>query len=415
MFDRLFKYPSVIARHTNAPYAEERAKYLRHCHDGGAKRGTLQLYAEELLWIARRLQGTGSRYVTIEQLQGLAERNWRDRERHAGRKLRLRRVRSDFMRVSRGWLTYLGRLSVPPESVPFQGYLTEYCDHARSVRGWSENTVDRVRCCLKYFLRWYQARKKPFPKVCITDIDAYFAHVATLGWKRNSIRSVAGVLRQFFRYAGERQWLLSSLADAIQAPRVYAYEAIPQGPSWSDVQRLLAAPDRCDAGDVRDRAILMLFAIYGLRAGEVAKLRVEHIDWEHDVLHVPRFKQRRTQTYPLLPSMGNALSRYLMQVRRPSVHHEIFQSLRFPYQPTSRYALYYIVASRLKAVGAVAKHWGPHSLRHACATHLLAEGLRFKEIGDHLGHRSNSATRIYAKVDLRGLREVATFDLGELS
>ena len=57
---------------------------------------------------------------------------------------------------------------------------------------------------------------------------------------------------------------------------------------------------------------------------------------------------------------------------------------------------------------------GPHSLRHACASHLLAEGFSLKEIGDHLGHRSASATRTYAKVDLVGLRAVANFDLGGL-
>jgi len=59
-------------------------------------------------------------------------------------------------------------------------------------------------------------------------------------------------------------------------------------------------------------------------------------------------------------------------------------------------------------------HHGPHTLRHACAMHLVAEGLSLKEIGDHLGHRSTAATRVYAKVDLVGLREVAAFDLGEL-
>jgi integrase/recombinase XerD len=46
---------------------------------------------------------------------------------------------------------------------------------------------------------------------------------------------------------------------------------------------------------------------------------------------------------------------------------------------------------------------------------LVAQGLSLKEIGDHIGHRSTSATRVYAKVDLLGLREVAAFDLGELS
>jgi site-specific recombinase XerD len=57
---------------------------------------------------------------------------------------------------------------------------------------------------------------------------------------------------------------------------------------------------------------------------------------------------------------------------------------------------------------------GPHALRHACATHLVAEGLSLKQIGDHLGHRSPYATRTYAKVDLVGLRQVADFSLGAL-
>ena len=56
-------------------------------------------------------------------------------------------------------------------------------------------------------------------------------------------------------------------------------------------------------------------------------------------------------------------------------------------------------------------HHGPHVLRHACATHLLSQGLPLKEIGDHLGHRNPAATRVYAKVDLVGLRQVADFSL----
>ena len=65
-----------------------------------------------------------------------------------------------------------------------------------------------------------------------------------------------------------------------------------------------------------------------------------------------------------------------------------------------------------RALDISAKHRGPHSLRHACATRLLAEGLSMKEIGDHLGHRQPDSTRVYAKVDLNGLRQVADFDLG---
>jgi integrase/recombinase XerD len=60
------------------------------------------------------------------------------------------------------------------------------------------------------------------------------------------------------------------------------------------------------------------------------------------------------------------------------------------------------------------KHHGPHALRHACASRLLAEGLSMKEIGDHLAHRKLDTTRVYAKVDLAGLRLVAELDLGDV-
>ena len=86
-----------------------------------------------------------------------------------------------------------------------------------------------------------------------------------------------------------------------------------------------------------------------------------------------------------------------------------------PYCPLSRSGLYDMVAARLKSLNVQCAHHGPHSLRHACAARLVAQGLTLKEIGDHLGHRSTSATRVYAKIDLLGLREVAAFDLGELS
>ena len=90
---------------------------------------------------------------------------------------------------------------------------------------------------------------------------------------------------------------------------------------------------------------------------------------------------------------------------------------RCAFLPLERSAFYTMVSKRLTALDlrATITHHGPHSLRHACAARLVAEGLSLKEIGDHLGHRSTAATRIYAKVDLLGLREVAAFDLGELS
>jgi len=90
-------------------------------------------------------------------------------------------------------------------------------------------------------------------------------------------------------------------------------------------------------------------------------------------------------------------------------------TLKAPFRPLSAGALYHVVASRLGALDIQSLHAGPHGLRHACASRLVAQGLSLKEIGDHLGHRSADATRTYARVDLAGLREVGAFDLGGLS
>jgi integrase/recombinase XerD len=167
--------------------------------------------------------------------------------------------------------------------------------------------------------------------------------------------------------------------------------------------------------DIRDRAIIMLFAVYGLRASEVARLRLDDLDWERECLLIHRAKRRQAQIYPLLPSVGNAISRYLEKVRPRPPHRELFLGLSAPHQPLGpRTGLYKVVSKRLATLGVRTAHHGPHSLRHACANRLVAEGLTLKEIGDHLGHRRSESTRVYAKVDLLGLREVAAFDLGEL-
>lgn len=165
--------------------------------------------------------------------------------------------------------------------------------------------------------------------------------------------------------------------------------------------------------DIRDRAILMLFAIYGLRRGEVGHLRLSDFDWERELLSVVCSKNRRERLYPLIYPVGNAVLRYLKEVRPRSPHQEVFLTLLHPIRPLHT-SVSHAVSRRLRRLGVVLPHYGPHALRHACAAHMLARGMTLKEIGDHLGHQKPDTTRIYAKVDLAGLRMVANFDLGGL-
>lgn len=163
---------------------------------------------------------------------------------------------------------------------------------------------------------------------------------------------------------------------------------------------------------VRDRAILMLFALYGLRASEVQRLSLDDIDWDNAIIRIHRSKQcARVECYPLADHAAHALAIYVRSVRPKTDRREVFLQLRAPYLPLSTSALWQVVSRRLRPMAPGLRHHGPHALRHACATRLLARGMSMKEIGDFLGHRHPATTAVYAKVDLGGLRRVADVDL----
>jgi integrase/recombinase XerD len=413
MFEELHLCAYGVARHRNAPFADERARYLSYCADRGDALATLQSKANRLVYIARWLSACPNLEAAIEQLKAIAHCR-DDREYAAIQRLNTRWTQERFIRFARPWLRFLGWWREPVVRLPFQEQLEQHSHWMRTERGMTEMTIGSQQRYVTQFLRWYGAKGRPLPEVQVIDIDLYLAEGGATRWCRRSVWDVATALRAFFRYGATQGWCPLHLANAIQAPRVYAEETLPAGPDWTDVQRVLAAANTDCPRDLRDRPILMLFAIYGLRETEVAKLRLDDLDWEQEFLHVTRVKRRGTQTYPLLRSVGDAIIRYLQKVRRPSAHREVFLALRSPFRPLSQSGLYSTVGKRLTALGVRTVHHGPHSLRHACAARLVADGLSLKEIGDHLGHRSTSATRVYAKVNLSGLREVAAFDLGEL-
>jgi len=207
---------------------------------------------------------------------------------------------------------------------------------------------------------------------------------------------------------------LANIAKAIEAPRIYTHESLPRGPSWVDVERLIASLNRDEGKDIRDRAIIILLSVYGFRAGEVSKLRLENVNWQQERILLTRSKQPNQHLYPLVREAGEAILLYLRKARPRTDHREIFLRALPPYQPLTPPGLSTIVRVRLKALGLTLPHYGAHSLRHSCATHLVAAGLSLKEIGDHLGHSNPRSTQIYAKVDLKGLMSVAHLSLGDL-
>jgi len=284
----------------------------------------------------------------------------------------------------------------------------------RQERGLAESTIT-LRCgFVRKFFDRLAGPPATLQAVRLKHVEEVLAWQGHQGYTRGSLRAYAEALWAFFRHAQRRGWCAPGIAAAITAPRVFREERLPSGPSWEDVQRLLASVHTDRPKDIRDRAVILLLATYGFRVDEVRRLRLEDIDWEQERISVTRSKQRQAQQYPLSRVVGEAVLRYLKEVRPRVKDRSLFLTLTAPYRGFRPAGLWPSVGPRVRALGIRVEHPGPHCLRHACAARLLSQGLSYKQIADHLGHRSLEATRIYAKVDLARLREVGNFDLGGL-
>jgi integrase/recombinase XerD len=414
MFDRLFRKPFVLARHQNGPLADERRRYLANCAEQRLSWRTLQAIALYTLVVAEalRMAERPGECITRTEIETEADR-WFNRRSVPARTPKSRQLlRIYFTNHVARWLTFLGRLKVAATvQHPYANHVAQFADSVRE-RGLSPQTVAYYSRAINQFLAQIKEAGRLLKSLTVVQVDELLVNkVADEGYARSTIQRWSSVLSLFFRFAEERGWCRKGLAAAIMAPRVFAHERLPVGPSWDDVKRLLAAAKGDRPVDIRDRALLMLLAVYGLRAGEVAALRLQDFDWEREVLNVPHSKSQRPRTYPLCRPVGDAVIRYLREVRPESERREVFLILVAPFRPLVAKTLGRVVQRRLHALGLTLPHYGPHVLRHACATHLLSQGLSLKEIGDHLGHQSPETTRIYAKVDLAALRTVANFNL----
>jgi site-specific recombinase XerD len=413
MFEQLFTYRGVLSRHREAPLVQERERYLAARAAVGLAPDPLRNLAQELRIIAQTLALPADGPIDTATINVAADR-WAQSQPHRQHSQERQGPRLRFIRVATEWLRFLGRLHEPegqaaPVTVLIEAFAT--CMHRE--RGLSRKTLSKYTWFARQFCQGFSTQERLFADVPVGDVDAFLSFCGQR-WGRVSVATAAKALRAFFRYAEHRQWWAAGIAAAIESPRLFQQETLPTGPPWPEVQQLLAQTLTDRPRDIRDRAILMLFAIDGLRSGEVSALRFDQLDWAHEQITIVRPKQHCSQVYPLTQDMGTALIRYLRGVRPRCERREVFLTLRAPWRPLSAGAMHHLTRTRLAQVGDEGQHEGPHTLRPACAAPLVASNLSLKEIGDPLGHRSPYATRTYAKVDVQRLREVARFDVGEV-
>jgi integrase/recombinase XerD len=218
-----------------------------------------------------------------------------------------------------------------------------------------------------------------------------------------SARCLVKVLRSLLRYlhvAGlisvPLRWAVPSVADMRDS-------SLARGLEPAAVAKLLASCDRRRTVGRRDYAIVLLCWRLGLRAGEVAAVTLEDIDWRSGELLV-RGKGDRHERLPLAVDVGEALVSYLC--RRPrSECRSVFLKVIAPAGPLSGKAIWGVVNAACLRAGIPPV--GPHALRHTAATGMLRKGASLEQVAEVLRHRDVRSTTIYAKVDRKALGPLA--------
>jgi len=413
MFEQIYQRSRVIEKHRQAPLRPERERYLRHMLEEGYSHNALTTAATYMLHTIRILGLHELRVVYEEEIKRGAELwvEYRGPLRdpghcHDGSP-------RPFIKYAHAWLRFHGKLALPPNP-PFHRQTEVFADALLSTYGLAAATARGYSNRAQAFLTWLATQGGDLETVSVADIDKFIVAKRAEGWRPRGIANQCQALRSFFRFAEMCGWCVPNLASAIRIPRIPKDEPHPTGPTWAQVGQMLKLAEGSEPEHIRARALLLLFAVYGLRSSEVIQLRLEDFDWQSEVFTVRRAKHGGTQQYPIQYEVGEAILNYLQYARPRVDDRHVFLGERRPWGPLLPGTVWRTVSRRLRTLGIELRHLGPHALRHSCATRLLQKGSSLKEIADFLGHRDTKSVSIYAKCDITALRKVAAFRLGGL-
>ena len=285
--------------------------------------------------------------------------------------------------------------------------LAAYEEYRRCHGGVSVATLRRDMDTAAAFIKSLRSMGRDIRRTRAIDIDRFVESLSTRVGRRTAASSCSS-LRGFLRFLFATRRLRHDLSDCVVAPRYRTDEGPPRSLPWEDIRRILRAVSRDRPVGLRDYAMLLVMATYGLGSGEVVRLELGDVDWQAGILRARRGKTGVLLELPLLPAVAQALAAYLRR-GRPSqtLAHTIFVSLALPHRPLTTAAVRHRIRKYARRAGISAAKLGAHIFRHSHATRQIDAGAPFKIVGDVLGHIRPASTSVYVRVALRRLRVVA--------
>lgn len=226
------------------------------------------------------------------------------------------------------------------------------------------------------------------------------------GWSHSKVETTVSAVRMFVRFLLAHQACSAGLEHAIPRVAGWGQAALPRYLSPEAVAQVLAACDPATPLGARDHAVLLLLARLGLRAGDVAGLRLPDLDWAGGRLRVTG-KTRREAWLPLPQDVGEAILHYLHTARPAVVHDGVFLITRPPYTSILNRQVSSTAERAIRRAGISSPSLGAHVFRHSAATQWVRDGLSFQTIGALLRHVDADMTALYAKVDITRLQQIA--------
>jgi integrase/recombinase XerD len=285
----------------------------------------------------------------------------------------------------------------------------DFLTYLRVEAGLALATLDAYGRDLRDLVDQLTAERVPDPGA--VTAEHLVGHVRSLhrtrGLQSSSIARHLATIRVFFRFLTANGLIAEDPSRILETPT--RWRRLPGVLSPRKMKRMLDAPSP-EWGRLwlRDKAMLEMMYGGGLRASEVATLRVRDYNPTLGVLLVTG-KGRKQRVVPVGKPAGAAVERYLAELRPALARAEDGRDLERLLlsntgRPLERVAVWQIVR-RVAARGGLGEVH-PHMLRHSFATHLLAGGADLRVVQELLGHSDIATTQVYTHVDRSRLREV---------
>ena len=260
----------------------------------------------------------------------------------------------------------------------------------------SAHTLQAYRQDLDSLFRYLQPREMRLRQAEHADLAGFLATRLSAGAALRSVRRQLSSLRSFYAHALREGWIRRDPSLDLSSPRLGRY--LPEVPTESEIEALLAAPDQSHPLGLRDATMLELLYATGLRVSELVTLQLSQVDIAAGVLKTFG-KGRKERLVPIGERAQDLLADYLRRAR-PELLQQAAQAALFLSQraaPMTRQRFWQLIRHYGRIAG-IHCRLSPHSLRHAFATHLLDHGADLRSVQLMLGHAQLSTTEIYTHI-----------------